>query len=170
MTIDDACIHDHTPSSSTSRYPAEGGELRHLGTLHCRILLRTIGGTDWAQCPAWRVEEYACTDGSSQYMEAGLVLGRHTLLRPPRWSGIDVRVDLDQLVLPHLRHTLVMGDARLQVLQVEPPTVHQVDQRNIHLDYQVLMGTTAPVQYGYTIALQQRSITAPGAGVYPVLA
>lgn len=173
MTIDDACIHDHTPcgSASSTSYPlAEGGDLRHLGVLHCCVQLRTIGAPNWAQCPAWHVEEYACTDGGSQHMGASYVLSRHTLLRPSRWGGIDVRVDLDQLVLPHLRHTLVAGDTRLQVLQVLPPTVHQVDQRNVHLNYQVLMGTTAPVQHGYTIALQQWHAAAPGAGVYPVLA
>ncbi len=164
MTIDDTCIHDHTPRGDSS------GGVRHLGTLHCRVVLRTAGGPSWVACPAWRVEEYVCVDGCSQHMGSGLIMNRHTLLRPSRWEGIDVRVDLDQLVLPHLRYTLTVGDARLRVLQVEPLTVHQVDQRNVHLDYQVLMGTTAPVQCGYTIALQQRSATAPGAGVYPVLA
>lgn len=95
-------------------------------------------------------------------------MSHHTLLRPTRWSGIDVRNNVEQLLLPHLQHTLTTGDERLVVLEVvvSKRLVHIMDQRTLQYIYPVRMGTVAPPQQGYTVALQSEY----HGYVYPILA
>lgn len=108
-------------------------------------------------------------DPNSLGFRASKLMSRHTLLRPTRWQGIDVRVNVEQLLLPHLQHTLTMGDDRLVVIGVEVAkrTVRgMVDMPIMQYIYPVHMGTVAPPQQGYTVALQ----SGHHGYVYPILA
>lgn len=108
-------------------------------------------------------------DPNSLGFRASRLMSRHTLLRPTRWQGIDVRVNAEQLLLPHLQHTLTMGDDRLVVIGVEVAkrTVRgMVGMPIMQYIYPVHMGTVAPPQQGYTVALQ----SGHHGYVYPILA
>lgn len=133
---------------------------RELCTLQCRVVVRMLGeNTEWDSCNAWCVEEYCMIgkDPNSLGFRTSRLMSRHTLLRPTRWQGIDVRVNAEQLLLPHLQHTLTMGDDRLVVIGVEVAKriVRIMDQRTLQYIYPVRMGTVAPPQQGYAVALQR---------------
>lgn len=133
---------------------------RELCTLQCRVVVRMLGeNTEWDSCNAWCVEEYCMIgkDPNSLGFRTSRLMSRHTLLRPTRWQGIDVRVNAEQLLLPHLQHTLTMGDDRLVVIEVEVAKriVRIMDQRTLQYIYPVRMGTVAPPQQGYAVALQR---------------
>lgn len=133
---------------------------RELCTLQCRVVVRMLGeNTEWDSCNAWCVEEYYMIgkDPNSLGFRTSRLMSRHTLLRPTRWQGIDVRVNAEQLLLPHLQHTLTMWDDRLVVIEVEVAKriVHIMDQRTLQYIYPVRMGTVAPPQQGYAVALQR---------------
>ena len=70
---------------------------------------------------------------------------------------MDVRNNAEQLLLPHLQHTLTTGDERLVVLEVvvSKRIVRIMDQHTLQYIYPVRMGTVAPPQQGYTVALQR---------------
>lgn len=133
---------------------------RELCTLQCKVVVRMLGEhAEWDSCNAWCVEEYCMIgkDPNSLGFRASRLMSRHTLLRPTRWQGIDVRVNAEQLLLPHLQHTLTMGDDRLVVIGVEVAkrTVRgMVGMPIMQYIYPVHMGTVAPPQQGYTVALQ----------------
>lgn len=139
---------------------SEASNPRELCTLQCRVVVRMLGGSpQWSSCPAWHVEEY-CVVGEDAHpigFQSSKQMSRHTLLRPTRWSGIDVRSNAEQLLLPHLRHTLTMGDERLVMLGVgvDQRIVRTMDQRTTQYFYPVRMGTVAPPQQGYAVALQR---------------
>lgn len=133
---------------------------RELCTLQCKVVVRMLGeNPEWDSCNAWCVEEYCMIgkDPNSLGFRASRLMSRHTLLRPTRWQGIDVRVNAEQLLLPHLQHTLTMGDERLVVLEVvvSKRIVRIMDQRTLQYIYPVRMGTVAPPQQGYAVALQR---------------
>lgn len=133
---------------------------RELCTLQCRVVVRMLGeNTEWSSCTAWHVEEYCVVgeDVNPIGFKSSKPMSRHTLLRPTRWQGIDVRVNAEQLLLPHLQHTLTMGDNRLAVIGVEAAKriVRIMDQRTLQYIYPVRMGTVAPPQQGYAVALQR---------------
>jgi len=133
---------------------------RELCTLQCKVVVRMLGeNPEWDSCNAWGVEEYCMIgkDPNSLGFSASRLMIRHTLLRPTRWQGIDVRVNAEQLLLPHLQHTLTMRDDRLVVIGVEVAKriVRIMDQRTLQYTYPVRMGTVAPPQQGYAVALQR---------------
>lgn len=138
---------------------SEASNPRELCTLQCRVVVRMLGGSpQWDSCPAWHVEEY-CVVGEDAHpigFNSSKQMSRHTLLRPTRWSGIDVRSNAEQLLLPHLQHTLTMEDERLVVLEVvvSKRIVRIMDQRTMQYIYPVRMGTVAPPQQGYAVAIQ----------------
>lgn len=133
---------------------------RELCTLQCKVVVRMLGGSpQWSSCTAWHVEEYCVVgeDVNPIGFKSSKPMSRHTLLRPTRWSGIDVRNNAEQLLLPHLQHTLTTGDERLVVLEVvvSKRIVRIMDQRTLQYIYPVRMGTVAPPQQGYAVALQR---------------
>lgn len=134
--------------------------LRELCALQCSVVLYMVGlSPEWESCHAWRVKE-RCVVGQDPHpfgFDTSVLMGQHTLLRPERWNEIDVRSNLEQLLLPHLCHTLTMEDNRLRVLGVDVDSriVRTLGRTAVQVLYQVRMGTVAPPQQGYTIALQQ---------------